>query len=182
MSRYNSLETQFRSLVSSFAGLKGETASAVFTHIGAVTLIESFKALSNLPGVEDVVRDEVDFICRLFDVNRINRNFIAHNVQGAMLPQKGPHGEGVLMTKRTARGKVKVDQFLGTISAIRDTADAILDCWEYVAIVHGPLIQAEHVGEIELPHRPQLPDSLTLSLPKGALSDLIHMQVTPPQQ
>ena len=181
VSRYNDLEVTFRSFVGYFSGIKGQKGDALLTHVGAVTLIESFRAIASVSECHDVVKQEIEYACDLFDTNRINRNFIAHSTTGSSLTITGPHGDGKLMTKRSARGSVKIDHFLASIEAFRRTADQIIECHEYISLLVGPCSHCPNEGNVELPHRPPKPPLLANSLPKGAFADLVHIRTPEPK-
>lgn len=177
VSTFNGLEVYFRSLVGFIAGLKSRQADAILTHIGNVTLAASLGSLARSVVDDQRVRDELEFCADLFERCRINRNLIVHNSTYRPLVHQGE--DFTLLTKRSARGKLKVEHWALPLDAIRTAAEHNINAEEYLANAIGPLSHSEPNKPLSLPHRPLLPDDLAKSHPKGDLSHLAHLPRSP---
>ncbi|MGQ0565977.1 MAG: hypothetical protein ACT4OK_13020 [Gemmobacter sp.] len=167
--RYNSLEIYFQSCVGMVLGLRGMRIPATLTHIGAVTLIEILRSVATDVVQSKAIKDELEFCCKLFDVNRINRNFMIHSATEANDLFANPIG--VLLTKRSARGKVKADHYALTVNSARQVADEIFEAIAFLSAAIGPISNHKGGKPLRLPNRPVLPKSLGEMLPKRDIMD-----------
>lgn len=167
--RYNMLELYFVHLVGTIIGLKQKTIASSLTHVGAVTLIEMLKTVTFEEVESPLIADELRFCCLLFDVNRVNRNFVIHS---AGEPNDiFPHPKGMLLTKRSARGKISIDHYRLPIETLREVGDELHEASNYLGLFLGALTDYETSKPIRIPDRPLLPTNLPQSLPKADMFD-----------
>lgn len=174
VARFNSLELSFRGLVGASAQINEPARHAVLTHVGSGTLSEALKTIANDVVESELVEDELLFAVSLFEVNRANRNFLVHSATEKHDFYFADGKDGMLMTRRTARGKLRTDHYLLAVDAFRKTADEILDCREYFGRIIGPCSHYKPGIPLTLPHRPALPKYLADTHPKGALFEILH--------
>ncbi len=157
---FNDLEFCFRELVGAIAGLQDRTSGALLTHVSTVTLTDAIRSLADISQDADV-SDELQFCGKLFDANRINRNFVAHSSTFKLITIDGEDKH--LFTKRSSKGKLKVEQWLIPLNSVRQCVEEVIDAKEFLMCVHGPLVNADFVRELSLPYRPSVPRQLATS-------------------
>lgn len=75
-------------------------------------------------------------------------------------------GPGMPLTKRTARGRHKIEHYRLAVETIRRVADEIHDAYAYFAAVIGPVTHYTEGRTLTLPNRPTLPEELLKVSPK----------------
>jgi hypothetical protein len=71
----------------------------------------------------------------------------------------------MLATRKTARGKLKVDHYAIAVQVLRAAADEQADAVEYYSTMIGPVCHYDGGPTLRLPVRPTLPADLQTTLP-----------------
>ena len=176
ITRWNSVELVFQNLIAFVCGLKGRKTHALLTHVGAMTLHDAAITIARDIIENELLKDEMRYCALLFDSNRVNRNFIAHcSTDLKDIDLSMQEEQGVLVTKRSARGGITTKHYLLSLETLRKTADEIFDCDEYLHCVIGPLSVHGKRKPTRLPPRPPMPEKLPNSHPTGELFDLTRL-------
>ena len=77
------------------------------------------------------------------------------------------------LTKRTSRGKLKIQHYRLAIETIRSVADEIHDAHQFFSTAIGPITHFDGADTLTLPHRPKLPDELHKVTPIFDLAAMI---------
>ncbi len=181
VARFNVLELYFRHLVGYCAGLTSKRIDPLLLHVPANALEQSLTTLANDTIQSAEVRDELLFCVKLFKQCRENRNFLVHSATEVSPLALSWSGPGMLLTKRTARGRAKIDHFRMAVETIRRVADEIHEAICYFSAAIGPLSHVPKTGTLILPNRPQLPDELTTVLKKVDFIAEIAAQLSTPK-
>jgi hypothetical protein len=150
------------------AGLKGRRADAILTHSTPDALRNMLLTLADLQDVHPAIKAEMKFAEELFNVNRLNRNFLVHSARAMELPKAA-----MLATRKTARGKIKMDHYAIAVDIIRNSADEQIEALEYYSTVIGPCTSFDGGSELRLPLRPQMPANLQLTLPTTTIEAIM---------
>lgn len=178
VARFNGLELYFRHLVGQCAGLASKRIEPLLLHVSSTALEQSLTTLANETVQHAAVRDELMFCVKLFKLCRENRNFLVHSATEVSPLALSWTGPGMLLTKRTARGKRQIDHYRLAVETIRRVADEIHDATSYFSAAIGPLSHVSGTEKLVLPHRPTLPDELRNVSPKVNLMEEISRQLS----
>jgi hypothetical protein len=164
--KWNSAEMYFRILVASAANVKFKTGTALLQHVGAKTLLDSFRAILDSFISDEALRDHGEHACDLFDRYGQNRNFIVHNSSDIFAWYDDEEIRSFLYVRHeTARSKLKLKTHRVELEVIRKIADGIYDSHEYFIMLITCFTAFHEEKASKLPLQPPLPEILSTRLP-----------------